>query len=103
MIKVSVLYPKTPSSKFDMKYYLEQHIPMVQGKLGGAVKKVAVDEGMGGAAPGQPPAYEAMGHLYFESVEAFQSAFGPHAESIMADGPNYSNVQPAIQISQVKL
>ena len=103
MIKVSVLYPKTPDGSFDMKYYLEQHIPMVQGKLGAALKSTSVEEGLAGGAPGEPPAYAAMGHLYFESVDAFQAAFGPHAESILADIPNYINLQPTLQISDVKL
>ena len=45
----------------------------------------------------------AMGHIYFESVEAFQTAFGPHAEAIMADIPNYTDIQPTLQISEVKI
>ena len=44
-----------------------------------------------------------MGHLYFDSVEAFQAAFGPHAETILADIPNYTNIQPVIQVSEVKM
>jgi uncharacterized protein (TIGR02118 family) len=44
-----------------------------------------------------------MGHLYFDSVAEFQASFGPHAEAIMADIPNYTNVQPVIQISDVKM
>jgi uncharacterized protein (TIGR02118 family) len=44
-----------------------------------------------------------MGHLYFDSVEAFQAAFGPHAPAIMADIPNYTDIQPVIQISEVKM
>ena len=101
MIKVSVLYPKTPNSRFDMKYYLERHIPMAQAKLGAAVKSASVDQGLGGAMPGQPAAYSVMSHLCFESVEAFQAAFGPHAEAILADIPNFSSEQPTIQISDV--
>jgi uncharacterized protein (TIGR02118 family) len=53
--------------------------------------------------PGSQPTYAAMGHLWFESTDSFQAAFGPHAATIMADIPNYSNVQPVIQISEVKL
>jgi uncharacterized protein (TIGR02118 family) len=44
-----------------------------------------------------------MGHLYFETVEAFQAAFGPHAEAIIGDIPNYTDVQPTIQVSDVKI
>jgi uncharacterized protein (TIGR02118 family) len=44
-----------------------------------------------------------MGHLYFDTTDAFLAAFGPHAEAILADIPNYTNTQPTIQISEVKL
>jgi len=33
MIKVSVFYPNTEGKKFDMAYYCNKHIPMVQQKL----------------------------------------------------------------------
>jgi uncharacterized protein (TIGR02118 family) len=103
MIKVSVLYPAGASAKFDMDYYCKNHIPMVQQKLGAACKSVAVEQGLGGGAPGAPPTYAAMGHLYFASVSDFQTAFAPHADAIMADIPNYTNIQPVIQISDVKM
>ena len=103
MIKVSVLYPHTEGSSFDMDYYCKSHIPMVQKKLGAACKGVSVEQGLGGSAPGTPPAFVAMGHLLFESVEAFQAAFGPHAAAIMGDIPNYTAIQPTIQISEVKI
>ena len=103
MIKVSVLYPNTPGSKFDMGYYLSSHMPMVQRKLGAACKKVAVEQGLAGGAPGAPATYVAMGHLYFDSVDAFQTAFGPNAGEIMADIPNYTDTSPTIQISEVKM
>lgn len=103
MIKVSVLYPNVEGKKFDMEYYLSKHIPMVQQRMGDACKRITVEAGLGGAAPGAPATYISMGHLYFDSVETFQASFGPHAPEIMGDIPNYSEVQPIIQISEVKL
>ena len=103
MIKVSVMYPNNEGSKFDMAYYCNSHMPMVQEKLGAALKGVAVEQGIGGAEPGSPPPYLALGHLLFESVEAFQTSFGPHAQVLMGDIPNYTNTQPTIQISEVKM
>jgi uncharacterized protein (TIGR02118 family) len=103
MIKVSVLYPNSEGKKFDMGYYCSKHMPMVQKKLGAACKRVAVEQGLGGAEPGSRPAYIAMGHLYFDSVEAFQTAYGPHAKAIMGDIPNYTDIQPTIQVSEVKI
>ena len=103
MIKVSVFYPNHEGSKFDMDYYCNSHIPMVREKLGPACKNVAVEHGIAGATPGSRPGFIAMGHLYFDSVEAFQKAFGPHADAIMRDIPNYTDIQPTIQFSEVKI
>ena len=103
MIKVSVFYANNEGAKFDMDYYCNQHIPMVRQKLGPACRNAAAEQGLTGATPGSRPAFIAMGHLYFDSVEAFQTAFGPHAQPIMADIPNYTDIQPTIQISDVKM
>ena len=103
MIKVSVLYPNEKGKKFDMAYYCEKHMPMVQEKLGDACKGIAAEQGLGGGAPGSPPSFVAMGHMLFDSVEAFQGAFGAVAGDIMADIPNYTDIQPVLQISDVKL
>jgi uncharacterized protein (TIGR02118 family) len=103
MIKVSVLYPNGANSNFDMDYYLTKHIPMVKQKLGSACKSVAVEEGIAGGEQGAPATYLAMAHLTFDSVDAFQKAFAPHAEAIMGDVPNYTNTQPTVQISEVKM
>ena len=103
MVKVTVFYPNEEGKKFDMEYYLNKHIPMLQQNLGAALKGGAVEQGLGGITPGSRATYIAMGHLSFDSVEAFQAAFGPHAKSIMGDIPNYTDIQPMIQISEVKI
>jgi len=102
MIKVSIMYPNNAGSRFDMTYYCKTHIPMVQQKLGTALKGVAVDRGIGGEEPGSPAPYLALCHLLFESVEAFQASFAPHVKQFEADIPNYTNTQPTIQVSEVK-
>jgi uncharacterized protein (TIGR02118 family) len=103
MIKVSVMYPNQHGAHFDMSYYCTKHIPMVQQLLGTALKNVAVEEGIAGMAPGSPAPYLALGHLYFESIAAFQESFMPHTAQIVGDIPNYTNSQPTIQISDVRV
>jgi uncharacterized protein (TIGR02118 family) len=103
MIKVSVMYPNGPGATFDMGYYLTSHMPMVRKKLGPALQGMHVEQGLGGAEPGSTPPFLGLGHLLFESVEAFAAAFAPHAESILGDIPNYTNTQPVIQVSDVKM
>jgi uncharacterized protein (TIGR02118 family) len=103
MIKVSVFYPYSAGAAFDMNYYVTKHMPMVRQKLGAACKGMAVEQGVAGGAPGAPPTYVAMGHLLFDSADAFQKAFAPHAGEIMADIANYTKIEPVIQVSDVKL
>ena len=103
MIKFSIFYPNEEGKKFDMEYYVNKHIPMIQGMLGEAMKGGSVEQGLSGGAPGVPALYIAMGHLLFDSMEAFQNSFTPHMEAIMADIPNYTDIQPNMQISEVKI
>lgn len=69
--------------------------------LGDTLKKVEVDRGIGGLQPGAPPPWVAITHLHFDSVGDFQTAFGPHAERITGDEPNFTNIAVKVQISEV--
>jgi uncharacterized protein (TIGR02118 family) len=103
MIKISVLYADDGGRRFDMDYYCNKHVPMVRQKLGNECRGVAVEQGISGISAGSRPAYVAMGHLFFDSLEAFHAVFSPHRDAIVADVPNYTNIQPAVQISEVKI
>ncbi len=103
MIKISVLYPNTEGAKFDMAYYCQTHMPLVKRLLSPAIKNMAVDQGIGGFGPGSSAPFVAAGHLFFDSVEAFQTAFTPYMQEIMGDIPNYTNITPTIQVSEIKL
>ena len=103
MIKVSVMYPNSSDANFDIEYYCNTHMPMVKDLLGDSVKSCNVDSGLAGGAPGEMAPFIAIGHLLFDSMDSFQNAFAPHAEKIMGDIPNYTNTQPQIQISEIKL
>lgn len=102
MIKISVIYPAGEGKTFDWEYYTSKHVPMVKSLLGNAVKAITVDKGIGGRTPGSAAPYVAMFHMYFETIEAYQNSFGPNAEKIRNDIPNYTNIQPIIQISEVQ-
>lgn len=101
MIKVSVMYPHQPGARFDHDYYRDKHMPLVQSRMGAACRFYTVDKGVAGGGPGEPPAYVAMCHIYCDSQQAFNEAFGPHAKEILADIPKYTDLTPVIQISEV--
>ncbi len=100
MIKVSVMYPDADGCRFDFDYYCKSHMPMVADKLGSACQGVAVDKYIP-TSSGERPPFVAAAHLFFESVEAFRNAFAPHAEAILADVPNYTDLQPTLMFSEV--
>jgi uncharacterized protein (TIGR02118 family) len=103
MTKISILYPNTKGARFDMRYYVATHMPMSIKLLGAhpGFKGISVERGIGGAVPGSEPTYIAMCHFLFNSVEDFLAAFMPNAEALQGDMPNYTDIEPVIQINEV--
>ncbi len=99
MIRVNVLYPKQDGGTFDYDYYLQKHIPLVQERLADALKKIEVYKGVGGADGGPEP-FTTTASLFLDSVEAFAESFGAHAEEILGDIPNFTNIEPTVQIEE---
>ena len=101
MIKLSVLYPNEEGKKFDIKYYCSKHLPMVQEMTGAACKKIAVEQGVAGGTPGSAAIYTAMGHFYFDTIDDFNASFVPHIDTFVSDIPNFTDIAPVVQISEV--
>ena len=101
MIKLSVLYPHTNGARFDMEYYTGKHLPLVRQKLDSTCKGLSAERGLSGAAPGSAPIYTVMAHMLFDSIASLQSALAQHAPALMADIPNFTSIQPVLQISEV--
>lgn len=103
MVTITVMYPNSPGSKFDLDYYLGHHMKLVTSLLGSALVSATVDQGLGGVAPGSPAPHFVIARMAFESMDSFQSNFSLHGQTLMADIPNFTDIQPVIQISQVLL
>ena len=101
MIKMSVYYPANRGSKFDHDYYRIHHMPLIQDRLGEACLRYEIEKGLAGRAPGSAPEFVAACHIYSPSLAAFQGAYGPHRAEIVADGPNYTDIAPVVQFSEV--
>jgi uncharacterized protein (TIGR02118 family) len=101
MIVVSVMYPTTPTAKFDMDYYLKTHVPLV----GARCKSFGLSEAKvlrgAGAPGGGAPTYSVIALLTFGSADEFQRAMAQHGKEIMGDLPNFTDIQPVIQVSEV--
>ncbi|CCD52961.1 hypothetical protein ACHAPC_006702 [Botrytis cinerea] len=88
---VTVMYPKTETSTFDMDYYMKTHMPLVQEKWGSHGLKnwtvTKLDESGG---------YSVQALLWFESKEAWAKAGAAEGPTIMGDVPNFSSEQPLL-------
>jgi len=100
MVLVSVMYPNEPGSSFKQDYYLQTHIPLVRERwnpLG--LEDLRLVRGIG-TADGSPPPYQVIALLTWRSMEDFQNAARAHGQEIFADIPNFTTVQPVVQISE---
>lgn len=101
MIKLTVLYPDGPDARFDLAYYTERHVPLVLERCGEAIRRGEIERGLAGLEPGSAPPFRVAAHLVFDSTEAMQASFGRHLPELLADVPNFTNIQPTVQISEM--
>lgn len=102
MIRVSVFYPYKEGAKFDHDYYAQQHMPLVRNRLSKfGLVRLEADKGVAGEAPHLSPPFICIGHLYFQSLADFHVAMDAEGDGLMADIPNYTNLTPQIQVSEI--
>lgn len=100
MVQLSILYPKREDATFNWDYYLNTHMPLSLKLQGEAVQRVTIARGIENI-PSTPVAHVAITTFLYDSVDAFMAAFMPHASVLQGDMPNYTNIQPVIQFSEV--
>jgi len=101
MIKLTVMYPNGMDLKFDKNYYAKEHSQLIKDLLGDAIIASDINVGISGGSPEQIAPYVIISNLIFESLESFQQSFGANAAKLLADLPNFTNIQPQIQISEI--
>jgi len=102
MIRLSVMYPRTPESRFDWDYYLGPHLALAHQLLDSrGLVRIEIGKGVGSFPPGASAPYHAVGHLFFCSMEELINALAPTAEQFIADERKYSSEQSVVQISEV--
>ncbi|WP_426357482.1 EthD family reductase [Pseudocolwellia sp. HL-MZ19] len=100
MIRVAVIYPNKQDRKFDINYYINNHMPLVvkkytpYGLINAEIDSAKVKAGKQGAP------YIAIGYMIFESTKLFMQAFQAVGNELMADVVNFTDIEPEIQISE---
>jgi uncharacterized protein (TIGR02118 family) len=97
MIHVSVLCPSAEGKRFDdVDHFAKKHMALGRQRLGGlGLRRLEVDAGVIGGSPGSSVPYACIGHLYLDSEDAFRSAMSAHGKELVADVPNFTNIQPS--------
>ena len=99
MIVVSIIYPATAESKFNIEYYQHKHLPLVAERWGTCGLTAATFLQGIGTPDGGSAAYHMIALLTFDSPESFQEAAQRHGKQIMSDIKNFTNVRPAVQLN----
>ena len=102
LFKVAILYPNGEEKTFDMDYYEHKHMPMVAGLLGKNLQFYEIDKGISGRTPNDKLPYLAVGYFYVKDVAEYNKAIAQNREAVINDIKNYTNIQPVIQISEVR-
>lgn len=104
MIRISFLYPNEPGKKFDHSYFAHTHMALVKKRLSAlGLIRVEVDRGIAGAALESEAPFISAAHLYFNSAEEFRKAIAACGAELMGDVPNYTDIQPQMQMSEMVL
>lgn len=98
MVTMTVMYKQG----INLEYYLNRHL----GENEGALKALGVRLGevrrLQADVQGNLPAYEVIATLYFDNMEAFQTAMqSPLAAKLMEDIPNFYSGAPDMLVGEV--
>lgn len=100
--KVAILYPTGDDKTFDMDYYEKTHMPMVAGLLGKNLRFYEIDKGISGRTPNDKVPFVAIGYFYVTDVTEYNKVIVQNIDAIRNDIKKYTNIQPVIQISEIK-
>ena len=98
---ITIMYPNRTGARFDFDYYLQKHIPM-WNKFHG-VNKIEVRRGVA-THNGLPVPVLCIVRIQIDiPIGDFMTLFKNKAHHIIADIPNYTNIEPVIQFDDVLL
>lgn len=102
MFKVAILYPNGEDKTFDLDYYEKKHMPLVAGFLGKNLKFYEIDKGISGRTPDDKAPFVAVGYFYVYDVAEYSKAIAQNRDAVVGDIKNYTNIQPVVQINEIK-
>ena len=99
MIYVSFIYADKSGARFDEDYYLKKHLPRVRDLWNGRGLMELTPLVRLRDNPSAGP-YRAISMLKFSSEAAYNEALANGGAELIADIKNFTNIEPAAQLSR---
>jgi uncharacterized protein (TIGR02118 family) len=96
---VTIMYPNQENAIFDFDYYLDRHMPQTARLLG---NNIEIRKGWSSPTGGPAP-FVCICTIRIKSLEEFVTIMTNEGAALIADVPNYTNIEPVIQIDEVVL
>jgi uncharacterized protein (TIGR02118 family) len=101
MHRLTVLYPAKDGETFNYDYYFNNHHKLIVARLKSeGLVSCELDKGVSDPAGGKAP-YLAIAYLKFGSIDQLQKALAEHGAEILGDIPNYTKIEPLMQVNEV--
>jgi uncharacterized protein (TIGR02118 family) len=101
MIRITLLYRDSEGAHFDFDYYVNNHIPMSRRLLSDCgLSSIEVQKCLRTLDGGKPNVI-CVAHVDFETEDGLSKALKVHGAALMADFPNYTNIEPEIDVCDV--
>ena len=99
MITISAVYPNRAGSRFDADDYRDRHVPFATALLGPhGLAGLRMSAGQAGL-DGSPPPFWMITEMRFPTRAAFDAAIAADGTTLFADLPNFTDVEPILQLS----
>ena len=101
MIRITLIYRRSKVAYFDFDYYVNHHVEMSRRLLAdcglSSIEVQKCDRMLDGAESD----VICISHVDFESEDGLSKALEIHGAQLMADFPNYTNIDPEIYVSGI--
>ena len=103
MVRVTLMYKNMENANFDFDYYINQHLPLARKLLkNSGLIGIEVEKGLKMLNEEKVDCI-CISHLDFPDFESAQRSLEQFSEELKADVPNYTNIDPQVQINEVLL
>ena len=101
MIRITLIYKNSKDAHFDFDYYVDHHVEMSRRLLSDCgLISIEVQKCVR-RLDGEEPDVVCISHVDFENEEGLAKAMEVHGGDLMADFPNYTNIDPEIYVCSV--